>query len=305
MLSNSLSRGKAQKIVLYLVIIVAIIIGCKGNSEKDKSLITRDSFKPDTLSYLIKYDNSLFPLPSPYQAAILIKKHIIPFDENIPNKPENKQRYTTNFKKALNMGVYGTDLSYMNIYDRTQQSIVFIGALKRLSEDLSITPAFSNDFFSGIERNINTRDSLLVYLSKAYRKADGFLRENDRSETSTLILTGGWIESVYILTQIAKTTSNRDVINRIGQQKHPLDNIIEVLTPLYYKSPEFTQLTDMFIELAYEFDGIIFSYSYKEPKIDVENKITYIHSESRVTMSEYHLQAITKKVEAIRNFITE
>lgn len=305
MLSNSLSRGKTQIFVLSLVIILSIIAGCKGNSEKNKSLIARDSFKPDTLSYLIKYDNSLFPLPSPYQVALLIKKHNIPFDEKIPNKTENKQRYTTNFKKSLNMGVYGTDLSYMNIYDRTQQSIVFIGALKRLSEDLSITPAFSSDFFSGIERNINTRDSLLVYLSRAYRKADSFLRENDRSETSTLILTGGWIESVYILTQIAKTTSNRDVINRIGQQKHPLDNIIEVLTPLYYKSPEFTQLTDMFIELAYEFDGIIYSYSYKEPKIDVENKITYIYSESRVTMSEYHLEAITKKVEAIREFITE
>jgi hypothetical protein len=91
----------------------------------------------------------------------------------------------------------------------------------------------------------------------------------------------------------------------LGEQKHPLDNLIEVLTPLYYKSDEYAKLIDMFIDLAYEFDGIIYSYSYKEPKIDVDNKIIYINSESRVIISEYHLDIISKKIEDIRNFMIE
>ncbi|HPI71476.1 MAG TPA: hypothetical protein PLF99_09105, partial [Tenuifilaceae bacterium] len=69
----------------------------------------REQFKPDTLSMLINYDGSLFPLPSPYQAAYLIKKHNIPFNEKLANPVEKAKNHTTVFKKALNFGVYGTD----------------------------------------------------------------------------------------------------------------------------------------------------------------------------------------------------
>jgi hypothetical protein len=257
------------------------------------------------LSFLIKFESSLFPLPSPYQVAYLVKNNDIPFNENIPNKTENAKRHSTTFKKALNLGIYGTDLSYLSIYDRTPQSISYLAVLKKLSEDLGLAPAFDDNFFAGIEQNIDSKDSLLVLLSRSYRKADTYLRENDRTDIGALILTGGWIESLYILTQLAKSTSNRDIINRIGEQKHPLDNLIEVLTPIYYKSNEYSELIDKFIDLAYEFDGIIYSYSYKEPKIDVENKTIYINSQSRITISEYHLDVISQKVEAIRNTIIE
>lgn len=291
--------------ILILHALVFIIISCSGGSDRDKSMVLKEQSDPDTLSYIIKFESSLFPLPSPYQVAHLVRNNGIPYYENIPNNTENSKRYSTTFKKALNLGVYGTDISYLNIYERTPQSISYLGVIKKLSEELGLAPAFDENFFSGIEKNIDSKDSLMVLMSRSYRKADSYLRENDRKDIGALILTGGWIESLHILTKLAKATSNRDVINRIGEQKHPLDNLIEVLTPMYYKSSEYSELIDKFIDLAYEFDGIIYSYSYKEPKIDVENKIIYINSQSRVTMSEYHLDIISQKVEAIRNTIIE
>lgn len=297
-----------KKQVFFTIILVPIvsifILSCR-NKDREKSLALKDSFKPDTVSYLIKYENTLFPLPSPYQVMFLIKQHNIPFDESLSNKTENYGKYTTNFKKALNLGVYGTSLSYFNIYDRTQNSIQYLSVIKKASQDLNISQAFSSDFFSALQRNIGERDSILYHLSRAYRKSHGYLKENDRPEIGALIITGGWIESIYILTRLSKTTGNREIINRIGQQKYPINNIIEILTPYYYKSEEFAKLTDLFIELSNEFDGVIYTYSYKEPKIDVENKITYINSQSRVVMSEFHLEAISKRIEAIRNFIIE
>lgn len=293
----------AQKGCLFMFF--CFLLSCQSQQKKDGSPALREQVKPDTLSMLIKYESSLFPMPSPYQAAFLIKKHGIPFDESLPNKTENSKRYTTAFKKALNLGIYGTNLSYLNIYERTPQSIAYLGVLKRLSEELNLTPAFNADFFTGIEKNINVKDSLLVHLSRSYRKADSYLRENDRNEVGALILAGGWIESVYVLTQLVKNKQNREIINRIGEQKHPLDNLIEVLTPYYYKSSEYTDLIDKLIDLAYEFDGIIYTYSYKPPKIDVEKKIIYINSESRIVISEYHLNIITKKIEEIRTSIVE
>jgi hypothetical protein len=264
----------------------------------------REQFKPDTLSMLINYDGSLFPLPSPYQAAYLIKKHNIPFNEKLANPVEKAKNHTTVFKKALNFGVYGTDLSYLNVYNRTHQSISYLAVLKKISEDLNLTSAFDANFFANFEKNLDGKDSLLFQLSRSYRKIDSYLRENDRNEVGALILAGGWIESLYILTQLCESSpNNREIINRIGEQKHPLDNLVEVLTPYYYKSAEYSEFVDMLIDLAYEFDGIIYSYSYKEPKVDVENKIIYINSISRVVISEYHLEVITNKIESIRKHI--
>jgi hypothetical protein len=290
---------------LFLVFLAFSTWSCKSGTNTNQTDSVRQTYEPDTVSFLIKYEGSLFPLPSPYQVAQLIKSNNIPFNESIINSPENAKRYSTNFKKALNFGVYGTNLSYLNIYNQTPESITYLNVLKKLSEELGISPAFDAQFFGKIEQNISNRDSLLVMLSNSYRKADGFLKENDRNEVGALILAGGWIESLYLLTTIAKATSNRDVINRLGEQKHPLDNLIEVLSPLYYKSDEYAELTDKLIDLAYEFDGIIYSYSYKEPKIDVANKTIYINSQSRVIMSEYHLDIISQKVEDIRSLIVE
>jgi len=301
-------RSLFKKYVFFTIILIPLvsifILSC-GIKEREKSLTLKDSFKPDTVSYIIKYENTLFPLPSPYQVMFLIKQHNIPFEESLVNKTENYSKYSTNFKKALNLGVYGTDLSYFNIFDRTQNSIQYLSVIKRASQDLNISQAFSVDFFSTLQRNIGERDSILFLLSRAYRKSHGYLKVNERPEIGALIITGGWVESIYILTRLSKTTKNREFINRIGQQKNPINNIIEILTPYYYKSEEFAKLTEMFIDLSNEFDGVIYTYSYKEPKIDVENKITYINSQSRVVMSEFHLEAISKRIEAIRNFIIE
>lgn len=300
-----LYRNTRRFCFLIIPILFFLVWSCKSGTETKKSDSISQSHKPDTLSFLIQFDGSLFPLPSPYQVAQLVKSHNIPFNEAILNNPRNTKRYNTNFKKALNFGVYGTNLSYLNIYNRTPESITYLNVLKHLSEELGISPAFDIQFFSNIEKNITNQDSLLVLLSSSYRKADGFLRENDRNEVGSLILAGGWIESLYLLTTIAQSTSNRDVINRVGEQKHPLDNLIEVLSPLYYKSADYTALIDKLIDLAYEFDGIIYSYSYKEPKIDEANKIIYINSQSRVIMSEYHLDIISQKVEDLRKSVVE
>jgi len=300
---SRINSKHSYKLIFIIFAALFLVYGCGSRSNKENVLELKDNSQPDTLSMLVKFENSLFPLPSPYQAATLIKKKNLPFDENIASPLDNYKNFSTAFKKALNLGIYGTDLSYLNIYDRTPESISYLSVIKNLSDQLGISASFDESFFSSVEKNINNKDSILVLLSKTYRNTDSYLRVNDRKNIGALILAGGWVESLYILTKISKVDSDREIVNRIGEQKHPLDNLIEILTPYYYKSQEFSTLIDGLIDLAYEFDGVIYSYSYKEPKIDVEKKIIYINSESRVVLSEYHLETISKKIEAIRNQI--
>lgn len=306
MFKKSYTRSALFIVIAISTLSVALInTSCNEQSNKRNGTSVDKVNKPDSLLFLMKFENSLFPLPSPYLVSHLLKKQDVSFHDNLTNKPENAKRYSTLFKQALNLGVYGTDLGYVGLYDRTPESIAYLNSLKKLTQELGLGSAFSPTFFESVERNMNHKDSVVSLLSRTYRDAGTYLREGDRTEIIALMLTGGWTESIYMLSQMAKQTSSRELINHLGEQKHPLDNLIEVLTPLYYKSSEYAELIDKFIDLAYEFDGIIYSYSYKEPKIDEDNKITYINSQSRVIISEYHLDIISDKVEEIRKLIIE
>lgn len=293
-----------QRLCLLLFSLLALFSwSCSSKTDKKQSFTAQQPQTIDTVSLIIQYDGSLFPIPSPYQVAKLVKSHSIPFNHDAVNETNNAKRYSTIFKKALNFGVYGANLNYLNIYNRTPESITYLATLKQLSEELGISAAFSPELFRKIENNITNQDSLLKLLGSSYREIDGFLHDNDRKDVGALIIAGGWVESLYLLTTAAQSSANREIINRIGEQKHPLNNLIEVLSPYYYRTHEHTDFVDKLVDLAYEFDGIIYSYSYKEPKIDKENKITHINSQSRVIMSEYHLSIISQKIEVIRNSI--
>ncbi len=289
---------------LNLLIIPAILLfACKPITDSEEA-IEKESYQGiDTSTVLIKYNNTLFTLPSPYQASYAIKKSNIDFKESILNPPDNVNNYTTNFQKALNIGIYGTDLGYLNIYDQLPDVISYFTVIKKLSQELGIQSALQEEIISRIEKNIDNQDSLLHFLTGTYRQFDSYLKNNNRKEIGVLILAGGWIESLHILSQVAMESKDRQVINRLGEQKHPLDNLIEILSPYYYKSKKYADLIDDLVDLAYEFDGIIYTYSYEPPIVKIEEKMTIINSSSNVIMSDYHLKTIANKISSVRNKI--
>lgn len=293
---------KRSSLPITLVIAVSIFASCKSSPKQENATPKAEA---DTLSTLVKVENAIFPIPSPWQVVGLIQKNSIPFNETYINSPNNYQRYTTSFKQAVNLGIYGTDLSYLNIYDKTQESLQYLGVIKKLSEQLRIVESFDEKLFERIENNIESKDSLIKIISDTYANSDLYLKKNERYDISALVVAGCWVESLFIMTKIAQECNNREIINRIGEQKHPLDNLVELLTPFYYKSSEFANLLDSLIDLAYEFDGIIYSYTYREPIVDEPNKLITIKSQSRVVMSEYHLKIISKKIEQIRSSLIE
>ncbi len=289
--------------IITTIVLITLVISCKQYVNKDKTEPQQAKREIDTSTVLIKYNNTLFTLPSPYQATHTIKKSDFSFKKSIVNPADNVSKYTTNFQKALNVGIYGTDLGYLNIYDQVPDVISYFTVIKKLSQELGIESALQIEIIDRIEQNIDNQDSLLCFLTSTYRQFDSYLKSNNRKEVGVLILAGGWIESLFILSQVALESNNRMVINRLGEQKHPLNNLIEILSPYYYKSKEYASIIDSLVDLAYEFDGIIYTYSYEAPQIDTKNKMTIINSTSNVIISEYHLKTIANKISSIRNNI--
>ena len=290
-----------------VAVFLQFFFSCQNDQSSTEENIEKqvDQQIDSNATQVIMFNGALFSIPSPYQISLLIKKKHLDFNEDMINPLQNTSNYTSNFKKALNLGVLGSDLAYLNIYEQTPIAIKYFSKIKTLSQELDISSGFDRDIIERVDKNMGNQDSLLVIISNSYRKADKFLKENNRNDLGVLILTGGFIESLYSITQLSTDINDQDLLYRIGEQKNPLENLIKVISPYYNQSEDYSKLSDMLIDLAYDFDGIDINYTYEKPTVDVKNKLTVINSKSEVVISEEQLNTIREKVTKIRSFIIE
>ncbi|MFO8236134.1 MAG: hypothetical protein R6U04_12105 [Bacteroidales bacterium] len=291
--------------VFLIAFFLLAIASCKKEKKDTQEKKSLEEESIDTSSVLLKYNETVFTLPSPYQASIAIKEKDIEFNDQLLAPLQNSQNFNTRFKQALNIGVYGADLGYLNLYDQHPECLAYLSVIKKLGENLGLDNAISSEKMNKLERYIDAQDSLLIFLANIYRDFDQYLTNNRRKEIGALIIAGGWIESIYILSQTIKNHENRDLINRLGEQKRPLDNLIELLSSYYYNSDRYTHLIDNLVDLAYEFDGIIYNYYYEKPEVLTDKNLTIVNSKSNVVISEYHLTTITEKITNLRQKIIQ
>lgn len=277
---------------------------CVNNSAKrDVSKLTDVDLSLDTTAQTIKFGNTLFSLPSPYHLTMMIKEAGTRFNESLLNSVDNNQNYTSLYKKCVNLGVYGADLAYMNIYGQSPLIVNQFSVIKNIANDLDLTSAFNKSLVERVENNVDNTDSLLRIMSNTYRDVDVYLKESQRQREGALVLAGGWIEAMYIMTQLVKDTNNDKLVQRIGESKQPLENLIKILSPYYAELDEIGALVDALIELSADFDEVEQHYTYVVPEIDVENRMTIIKSRTTVEVPSSVLTSVTGKVATIRKQI--
>ena len=288
------------RIQAFTLAAVAVFAVSCGGEEPTKGQIEDPIEESDPNStQLMEIDGKVFSIPSPIQTAMLIKNAGTNYNKDVLNEPSKVTNYSTNFKKAINLGIYGADLGYVTMYDQTQDAISFLTAVKSIADDLGVSSAFDITLVERFEKNIGNQDSLLALVSDAYKSSDRYLKGNQQNDIGSLILAGGWIESLYFATSTAEMTGNQDVVTRIAEQKTTVYNLIKLLTP-YYSKPEFTTLVDNLMELNEIYEQVEFNYTYVKPTVDVENKTTTVNSTNVVNITDDQLKAITEKVLAMR-----
>ncbi|CAG0975559.1 MAG: hypothetical protein HND27_03205 [Bacteroidetes bacterium] len=291
-----------MKQILFAISLVALVIsGCGGGTDDSANDDTTEPVNPDKTN-LLQIDGKVFSVPSPIQTALLIQKVGSTYNASLLNSPKNTTKYSSNYQKAVNLGVFGADLGYVTIYEQTQDAISFLTAVNSLADDLGVMGAFDRTLLERFEKNLGNKDSLLVLVTDAYQGADAYLKNNERNDVGALILAGGWIETLWFATNVANQTQNADVIRRIGEQKNTLNNLIKILTPYYSKS-EFAGLVDQLMDLNEVFAQVTNTYTYVQPTVDEKNKTTTINSTSEVVVTKEQLKLISEKISAIREKI--
>jgi len=310
---NKNSRKRIRLAIILIIIIIAVsffYIRKSPDTATDEVQLIEDLVATTTSSEeddgnLFHFNNILFSLPSPYQISLILHKSGISYNKELLNASQKASDYITNFSRAINFGVYGVDLGYINIYQQTQDAASYFAVLKILSLDIGIYKVLNQTTVNRIEDNIDNRDSLMVIVSDTYRNIDKFLKNNKREETGALILAGGWIESIYILTQEMKNNPHPDLMQRIAEQKRPLENLIKLLIPYANESKSYSFLVENLIDLAYNFDEIIEEYEYVPSTDFPKKKLTKINSKSKLIITPAQTTTITEKIEKLHTFITQ
>jgi len=174
----------------------------------------------DKSVYLKMGQNVLSKLPTPIEASMLIKDWILS-DWGDPTKdlndPANASGYLTKKKMALNFGVYLTDITTAGLNDQTQVVMNYKQALMLLIDGLGLKAAIDQQIMQKIEDNRNNKDELIKILSDLYEKCTEFLSDDDRDFYALAIISGGWVEGMYIATNMIdeNQTSNVEKMKHI------------------------------------------------------------------------------------------
>ncbi|MFI5150378.1 MAG: hypothetical protein ACHQRM_11645 [Bacteroidia bacterium] len=243
-----------------------------------------------------------YALPSPIETADLLKKAGATYNKDYLNSLDNSTKYNTSAGRAMNLGVYGTDLSFTTIFDATSESMLYLKKVNSLASALGISEAFGEGTMDRMQANSNNRDSLLSIISDAYWTADAYLQENQRPSTSALIVAGGWVEGLYIATRVALSKNNPDINIRIAEQKLSLDNLIGLMTEQKKDQDVAGMLSDL-IDLKDSFMKIKTSAGQASTSTDPNTKVTSVGGGSKFDVTKDDITEIAKKAETIRNKI--
>ena len=292
----------------YLLLISSLVVSCGGegievdsDQPEDGEIIVVQESELDSSSALnATINGKMFSIPSPIQMATMIRDNVSTFNEDLLTDPENVANFTTKFKRAINMGVYGADLGYATIYENNTKAVSYLSSVEKLSDELGIAGAFDQDLLERFIENGNNQDSMLVIMSEGYREGDKFLKDNEEHDVATLILTGGWIESLYFAAMSYEDTQSQDVANRIGEQKTALKTIVDLLED-YNADEHYTSLIADLKDLQQDYKLIEFNYTYIDPIHDAKNHQTSIKSKSSVKIEGDVLDNIISKIKNIRN----
>jgi len=195
--------------------------GQQASTEAQDENLPKDSLVKEVTKY---------PLPTAFEVTNLLNKAGAGFILSISNSTTNVDKYFTEKSKAINLGIYGADLAYASTYQMKQETMNYLKVSKKLIDELQISTEFNTTFADRVEKNIDNQDSLIKVISDSFFKTYEFLTNNGKDNLSLLVMSGSWVEGLYITTEIEKTSKNhQDIVKIIVNQSSSLTKLIELL----------------------------------------------------------------------------
>jgi len=300
------------KVISSVTVATVLLFSACGETEVVNTDPTNDVVE-DTASNMVNditdelsYDpNKEYKVPTPADLFMALENIGATANFDHMNDPSKASEYDDKKSKAMNLGVYIADLGYASNFEFGPDIVKYLKAADDLMSDLNITGAMDADLKDKLSALVASGDkeSLSSLTSEPFYKAYDYLEKNEREAALRLIVAGGWIEGLYLLTNMVdEYEEGNQVVQEIANQALSVESVMGFLA----EQQDDADVSDVMMDLAdieMIFSELEFSEGDDETSTD-ENGTMMMSGGGNLSISKEQFDSLKSKVADLRNLIT-
>lgn len=211
---------------LLLLAVIPFVVSCDSGDKKASS--AEEAAKETAVEKVEKEFN--YPIPTSFEVTRMLQEAEAGYVLGITNDPETADEYVTAYSQAVNLGVYGADLSYASTYNRQQETMDFLNACRKLIQSLNISSGFNMEMARRVENNLQNKDSLINIITESFYETYTFLNRSAQERTSLLVVAGSVVEGLYISSNLVISSGyDQKLMDVVAAQKSHISKLVELL----------------------------------------------------------------------------
>lgn len=258
-----------MKRIITFLILPALLVSfmgvssCKNKTTKSEQ---KDIEMEQVKAIQSEIESNVYPLPSSAEVIKILTDYEAGYIIGISNSVRNVSKYISSSQRALNLGVYGADLSYATLYNMQQEVISYLDAIRTLSNELNMSQIYDESLYENIKNNFDNRDSLVSILSSAFDESYAFLSDNGQQVQALLVVGGAWVEGMYLTTHVSELVFNYSGISKnLIEQKSSFELLME-LSATYASDPMMADFITKVEPIKKVYSGLTTSLSEQDIK---------------------------------------
>lgn len=295
--------------LMLISLLIFVVASCKNNTKKNAEEKIKKhmevelnenevGFNPDEYQ---EEDIIFYNLFSPVDLTYLVSKQNAFYNSYLINPINSITKYTESHQIAVNLGVYGADISYLWMFDQSQQALSYRSAIQRLTDKLEIPRDFVDFTYLKAENYQEQFDSLVYLARNSYQRADQYLKDADRESAAALILLGGWIETLYIASHMYNEPDIK-LQSRIAIQKFSLNSLFNLLQP-YQDDIHIGEYVLLLKKLKKVYDDIDMAFETESLVIDTTKRRISLKPDANFALKTEDFKKIKGETQKIRNYV--
>ena len=288
----------------YLVIFLLLFIYSSKHELKYKDTFEPvfSTYKTDSAGTLapVEKDEIFYGLLTPVEICAIFNRLGVPYNNATLNPTSNRDQYLSSSKASINTGIYGVDFGYLKMFGIGQEMINYMVTIRDMSNKLGIPDNFLTEPIKRIQADMSEPDTIMSLMNDAFTKMEDHLRAGGRESTAGLMVMGGWVEAMFIATQLVYNPAKPDpeVVEKIAEQKYTLTTLLSFMKN-YYDDPVVVYYTKKLKFLKNYFDT--FDIYFKKGDLEIDrSKQVFRSSGSEMTVTVETLNKIRDYVSKLR-----
>ena len=267
-----------KRLIFNLIIVILFVaFSCKsGNEEKDTFNPVFSTFKSDTSGSLLPIlkNEVFYGVLTPVEICAIFNRLGVPYNDATLNPTSRRDEYLSSSKASINTGIYGVDFGYLKMFGIGQEMINYMVTIREMSNKLGIPDHFLTEPIRHVQGDMSDPDTIIILMNTAFYNMEEHLRAGGKESTAGLMVMGGWVEALFIATQLLYDSDNPDpeVVQRIAEQKYTLTSLLSFLKN-YYDDPVVVYYSKKLKFLKNYFDTFDIYFKKGDLEIDTTKQV--------------------------------